>query len=170
MDLVWWALVALVAVVVVSLVALYSRLRRLRRGAEDAQAQMDTQLGHRHDLVPKIIAIVERHSSHETVVAAVRNAHTAVVEAAGAQEQAAAEDALTSELGRLLAAAEATPSLQANDDFLALNRELAETEGRIEFARRYYEERVGGYDSALAGWPSSLVAAAFGFRPKPSGL
>jgi LemA protein len=170
MDLVWWVLLALVAVVVVSLVALYNRLRRLHKGVEDARVQMHAQLEHRHDLIRRLIATVESHMTHEQdALDAAKAAYTAASEASGAEEQARGEDSLNSALGHLLATVKADSGLQADHDFVGLRAELSDTEGQIEFARRYYNERVLGYDAALGAFPSSLVAAALGFRPRPSG-
>jgi LemA protein len=161
----------LIAVTVVSLVALYSRLRRLRKGAEVARAKMDAQLEHRRDLIRRLIATVESHLAHEqAALEAARGADAAASEASEGEERVRAEDSLSFALRHLLAAAEADPDSAGDPDFVALRAELSETEGQIEFARRYYSERVTGYDAALVAFPSSLVAAALGFRPRASGL
>jgi LemA protein len=170
MDLVWWALAALVAVTVVGLVALYSRLRRLRKGAEDARANMDAQLEHRRDLIRTLIATVESHFAHEQAALEAARAADAEAEASEGEQRARAEESLSFALKHLLAAAEADPAFQADPDFVALRAELNEAEGQIEFARRYHSERVTGYDAALVTFPSSLVAAALGFRPRASDL
>jgi len=168
MDFVAWVVIALIVVLMVGLVALYNRLVRLRNGSEEGWAQIDVQLKRRYDLVPNLVATVKGYAAHERdTFEAVTRARTEAVNASGVEDQARAENILSGVLGRLFALAEAYPRLQADDDFLALQEELSETEGRIGFARQYYNERVLGYDNALVTFPSNLVAGAFGFSPKP---
>jgi LemA protein len=168
MDLLAWAVLALVVVLVVGLIALYNRLVRLRNGSEEGWAQIDVQLQRRYELVPNLVATVKRYAANERATfEAVTRARTEAVDASGVEDQARAENTLSVALGRLFALADAYPHLQTDDNFLALKEELSETEGRIGFARQYYNERVLGYDNALATFPSNLVGGAFGFRPKP---
>jgi LemA protein len=168
MDLLAWVVTALIVVLMAGLIALYNRLVRLRNGSEEGWAQIDVQLNRRYDLVPNLVATVTGYAAHERdTLEAVTRARSKAVDASGVEDQARAENALTVALGRLFALAEAYPPLQADDTFLALQEELSETEGRIGFARQYYNERVLGYDNALATFPSNLIGGAFGFRPKP---
>lgn len=167
MDLLAGVVIALIVVLVVAVIALYNRLVRLRNGSDEAWAQIDAQLKQRYDLIPKLVATVKGHATHERdTFEAVARARAGAVDASGVEDQARAENILSGALGRLFALAEAYPGLQTDDNFLALQEELGETEGRIGFARRYYNERVLGYDNALRTFPSNLVGGAFGFRPK----
>ena len=160
--------IALIVVLVVACVSVYNRLVRLRNGSEDAWAQIDLQLKRRYDLIPNLVATVEGHATNERdTFEALARARAGAVDASGVEDQARAENILSEALGRLFALAEAYPDLQADDNFLALREELGDTEGRIGFARRYYNERVLGYDNALRTFPSNLVAGAFAFKLKP---
>jgi LemA protein len=168
MDWLAWVVIALILVFVGGFIALYKRLVRLRSGSEEAWAQLEAQLKGRHDLVPGLVAGVKGQAAHEPgTLDAVTRAHVAAGDAPDVESQARAENILSDALERLLALAEAHPPPQGGDDFLALREELSETEGRIGFARQYYNERVIGYGRALNSFPSNLVAAAFGFRRKP---
>ena len=167
MDLLAWVVMALVVIVGAGLIAVYNRLMRLRNGCEEGWAQIDVQLTRRHNLVSNLADTVKGYAAHERdTLEAVNRARAEAVDASGVEDQARAENTLSGALGPLFALAEAHPRLQADDNFIALQEELSETEGRIGFARQYYNERVLGYDNALGTFPSNLVAGAFRFRPK----
>ena len=167
MDLLAWVVMALIVILGAGLIALYNRLMRLRNGCEEGWAQIDVQLTRRHNLVSNLADTVKGYAAHEhDTLETVNRARAEAVDASGVEDQAQAENTLSGALGQLFALAEAHPRLQADDNFIALREELSETEGRIGFARQYYNERVLGYDNALGNFPSNLVAGAFRFRPK----
>jgi LemA protein len=167
MDLLAWAVIALIVMLIAGLVTLYNRLVRLRNGSEEGWAQIEQQLKRRYDLVPNLVATVKGYAAHERdTFEVVTRARAEAVNASRVEDQARAENVLSVALERLFALAQDYPRLQADDNFLALQEEMSETEGRIGFARQYYNERVLGYDNALGTFPSNLVAGAFGFKPK----
>jgi LemA protein len=167
-DLVGWLVVALIIVLIVALMLMYNRLVRLRNQIEAAWSQIDVQLKRRYDLIPNLVETVKGYAAHEReTFEAVTRARQQAAGATGVEDQAQAENMLTQALRQLFAVAEAYPQLKANENFLELQEELTGTEGRIAFARQFYNERVLAYDNSLESFPSSLIAGAFGFKPNP---
>ena len=155
----------------------YNRLVTLRNRIANAFAQIDVQLKRRHDLVPNLVEVARGYLQHEAstlqaVVAArgqaVQAAHSArsqPLNAAHLGALAAAENALGSGLGRLLAVAESYPELQANEQMRALHEELTSTENRIGFARQAFNDQVLEFNDAATQFPALIVARLLGFTP-----
>ena len=142
----------------------YNGLVRLRNLVQEAWRQIDVELTRRHDLIPNLVETVRAYASHErealdAVVAARSAAMSAPVTAGSA---AATEGSLTSALSRLFAVAEAYPDLKANQNFLALQSELTETEDRVAAGRRFYNANVRELNTRVESFPSNLFANAFG--------
>ena len=168
MEAVTLIVVVVVVLFVVFLIATYNRLVQLRNRIEAAWSQIDVQLKRRYDLIPNLVETVKGYAAHEReALEAVTRARQQAVDARGIADQAQAENMLTQTLRQLFAVAEAYPDLKANQNFLALQEELTATEGRIAYARQFYNESVLSYDNALERFPSNLVAGAFNFEPKP---
>jgi LemA protein len=160
-------IVGLGALVALALVMLYNRLVRLRNRTENAWSQVEVQLKRRHDLVPNLVETVKGYAAHEReVFDAVTRARSSAQAAQGVQEQAAAEQGLSSALGRLLAVAEAYPQLRATENFQALQAQLSETENRIAVSRQIFNDTVQTYDTSVETFPSNFVARSFGFTRK----
>jgi LemA protein len=167
-DAIGWVVVAAIVLLVVFLMFTYNRLVRLRNQIEAAWSQIDVQLRRRYDLIPNLVQTVKGYAAHEKeTFEAVTRARQQAMSASDVNDQAQAENMLTQTLRQLFAVAEAYPELKANENFAALQEELTGTEGRIAFARQFYNERVLAYDNALEGFPSNLVAGAFSFKPRP---
>ena len=163
-----WIVVGIVALIVIVLIVIYNRLVKLRNRIEAAWSQIDVQLKRRYDLIPNLVETVRGYAQHEReTFEAVTRARQQAQAANGVEEQAAAENMLTSALRQLFAVAEAYPDLKANQNFLALQEELTGTEGRIAFSRQFYNEQVLAYDNAREVFPTSMVAGMFNFEPKP---
>ncbi|MCP2324477.1 LemA protein [Hamadaea flava] len=157
--------VLLVILLVVWFVSAFNRLVRLRNQVRASWAQTDVQLKRRHDLIPNLVETVRGYADHERATfEAVAQARTAAMSAQGVAGASAAENALTSALGRIFALAEAYPQLQANQNFLALQSELATTEDKIAYARQFYNTAVQSLNNAVESLPTNLVAGATGFR------
>ncbi len=168
MDLLAWVVLAVAVLFVVWLVASYNRLVSLRNRIEAAWSQIDVQLRRRYDLIPNLVETVRGYAGHEReTLERVVEARQQAVSARGVEQQAEAENMLTQTLRQLFAVAEAYPQLRANESFLALQEELTGTEGRIAFARQFYNEQVLAYDNSLERFPSNVVASAFNFAAKP---
>ncbi|MGH3442630.1 MAG: LemA family protein [Nitriliruptorales bacterium] len=160
-------IVAVVAVVAVLgwLVVAYNRLVGMRNRREEAWAGIDVQLQRRADLVPNLVDTVRGYQVHEEgVLTEVTEARARIVAAAGPRESGQADDQLEGALKTLFAVAEAYPDLKASDNFLALQRELAELEEDISFARRYHNALVQELNTAIERFPTLLVAGPLGFR------
>jgi LemA protein len=162
----------IVVIVVVVLVAafaisMYNRLVRLRNRVEETWAQIDVQLRRRHDLIPNLVETVKGYAAHEQeTFDRVTQARAAAVAATGPAAQAQAEAELSRALVNLRAVAEAYPQLRANENFMALQAELGNTEDQIAQARQIYNANVREYDTAREVFPTNLVAGIFNFEEK----
>jgi LemA protein len=155
-----------VALIVVFAIFSYNRLVTLRQAWKRAFADIDVQLKQRQDLVPNLVETVKGYASHEsTVFTQVTEARAAAMRATTVGERSAAEGALTGALGNLMAVAENYPQLKANENFLSLQSELADLENKIAAARRFLNNAVAEYNSAIQQFPGVLFAGAMGFTP-----
>ncbi|MFM8236448.1 MAG: LemA family protein [Actinomycetota bacterium] len=167
------AVIVILVVVVLAVVVfagLYNGLVTRRNRVDQAWSDIGVQLERRHDLIPNLVETVKGYAAHErqtfeSVVAA-RNAAVNAQQTSGPADLARAEDALSGALGRLFALAEAYPDLKANANFLALQEELTATEGRIAYARQFYNDSVQRYQTAIQTFPRNLIAGMFGFGPR----
>ena len=158
-------------------VGIYNRLVALRNDFKNQFAQIDVQLKRRHDLIPNLVETAKGYMAHERgtldEVVAARNGAVAARQQASAapadpdavKKVAAAEGVLTQSLGRLFAVAEAYPDLKANQNMLALQGELTNTENSISMAREAYNESVRNYNTQREVFPNSLLAGIFNFVP-----
>ena len=161
-------IIALIVVAVIVLFAIftYNRLVSLRQAWKRAFADIDVQLKQRQDLVPNLVETVKGYATHESsVFTAVTQARASAMRATGVGEKAAAEGMLTSALGNLMAVAENYPQLKANENFLKLQDELADLENKIAAARRFLNNAVAEYNSAIQQFPAVVIAGPMGFTP-----
>ncbi|MEL6324208.1 MAG: LemA family protein [Pseudomonadota bacterium] len=158
-------ILAIAAVLVLFLIVLYNGLVSKRQTVNQAFADIDVQLKQRQNLIPNLVDTVKGYAAHEQEtfdrVIAARNSAAA---ANGIAEQAEAEGALSSALGRLFALAEAYPDLKANQNFLDLQDELSMIEDKLAAARRFFNSAVQDYNTATEQFPGVLVANSFGFE------
>jgi LemA protein len=160
-------LIVLVVIVGLVLVAMYNRLVRLRNRIENAWAQIDVQLQRRTDLIPNLVETVKGYAAHEKgVLEGVTQARAAVTNASGPAQKAAADNMLTGALKSLFAVAEAYPDLKANQNFAQLQEELSGTEGKIAYARQFYNDEVRSYNTSIQSFPTNLLANNFGFKER----
>ena len=161
-----WIVLGVVAVLVVGVIVSYNRFVRQRNLIRDAWANIDTELRRRYDLIPNLVETVKGYAAHEReVFENVTKARAAATAATGSPaEQAAAEGPLVSALRQLFAVAENYPDLKANQNFLQLQTELANTEDRLQTARRFYNSNVREYNRRIQSFPSKLIADGFGFK------
>lgn len=161
----WLALViipaALVVIVVLWYIATYNKLVQLREQFRTAWSQIDVQLKRRHDLIPNLLETVKGYAKHEReTLEAVIKARQMAVDASSIAEHQEAENMLTSTLRSLFAVTEAYPDLKANQNFLLLQEELAGTEGKIAYARQFYNDVVNRYNTMIKSFPANLVAGS----------
>src|SRR4249920_2702766 len=163
----------IIAVVVILLILFvivtYNGLVRTRNRIDNAFSQIDVQLKRRHDLIPNLVETVKGYAAHEkgvfeSVTAARANAINAQSASPGAQAQA--ENQLTGALKSLFAVAEAYPDLKANQNFLNLQEELTGTEGRIAYARQFYNDTVQKYNTKIQTFPTVVIAGVFHFTQR----
>ena len=160
-------LLVLVLLVVVWVIALYNGLVRLRNRIENAWAQIDVQLKRRYDLIPNLVETVKGYAGHERqTLEAVVQARNMAMSATGPAQQAQAENMITGALKSLFALQEAYPDLKANQNFLNLQEELTGTEGRIAYARQFYNDTVYRYNTKIQSVPAVIVAKRFGFNER----
>lgn len=159
-------LLAIVVLLVVFAVFTYNRLVSLRQAWKRAFADIDVQLRQRHDLVPNLVETVRGYAAHESgVFTQVTQARASAMSARSVGERSAAEGALTSALGNLMVVAENYPNLKANENFRQLQDELADLENKIAAARRFLNNAVAEYNTAIQQFPAGLFAGAMGFQP-----
>jgi len=146
------------------LVWLYNRLVRLRNLVRSSWSDIDVMLRKRYDLVGNLIEAVKGYAAFEkATLLGVTEARTRAMRAAGPAEKGPEEGTLGKSLSSLFAVAENYPDLKASESFLTLQKQFAELENGIEYARRYYNAVVRDYDTATETFPSTLVASLFGF-------
>lgn len=161
-----WILLAVVVLVAIYVIVTYNGLVSLRNKIENAWAQIDVQLKRRYDLIPNLVETVKGYAAHEReTLDAVIRARNAAVEAPDTPEaQSQVENELTGTLRRLFALGEAYPELKANQNFLALQEELSATEGRVAYARQFYNDSVLAYNNKLQQFPTLYVAKILKFE------
>jgi len=146
---------------------LYNRLGRLRNLARSSWSDIDVQLKKRHDLVENLVETVKGYAAYEkATLLGVTEARARAMRAEGPGEKGKEETVLREKLASLFAVAEGYPDLKANNSFLELQRQLAEIENGIEYARRYYNAVVRDYKTATETFPANAVAPLFGFGPE----
>ncbi len=158
-------LIAVAVLVLLYVIVTYNALVRLRNRIQNAWAQIDVQLRRRYDLIPNLVETVKGYAKHERdTLEAVTEARAHAINAQGPVEQARAENMITGALKSLFAVSEAYPDLKANQNFLALQEELTGTEGRISYARQYYNDAVLRLNTKIQSFPSNILAGMFGFK------
>ncbi len=144
----------------------YNGLVSLRNRAKEAWADIAVQLKRRYDLIPNLVETVKGYAAHEAgVLEQVTAARTTAMQATAPADKAQAENALSGTLKSLFAVAENYPNLKANENFLQLQRDLTDTEDKIQAARRFYNTTVMALNTAEQVFPTNLFAGMFGFQP-----
>ena len=163
--MVWIILLVVVALLALYGIASYNGLIRGRNQVENAWSQIDVQLKRRIDLIPNLVETVKAYAAHEkTTLEAVINARNAAIAApATPAGQAVADNQMTGALRQIFALGEAYPDLKANQNFLALQEELSATEGRVAYARQFYNDSVLGYNNKLQAFPTVFFARLLKF-------
>ncbi len=151
-------------------VSVYNGLIRRRNHVDEAFSGIDVQLKKRADLIPNLVQTVQAYARHErSVLEEVTRLRAQAVQAGdqvNVQERARTESLLGAALTRLLALAENYPDLKANQNFLDLQRQLAQVEDDLQLARRYFNGTVRNLNIQIESFPSNLVARAFGFAAR----
>jgi len=142
----------------------YNRLVVLRNRVKEAWADIEVQLQRRYNLIPNLVETVKGYATHEReVFEKVTEARSRAMGARDVKEKAEAENFLSDTLKSLFAVAENYPQLRASENFLALQRDLTDTEDKIQAARRFYNGLVRDFNNALETFPTNLIAQFLGF-------
>jgi LemA protein len=165
------AVIVVVAVVLVygSFAGTYNRLVQANQQVNAAQADVETQLQRRFDLIPNLVESTRGILAQERAVfEAIATARTQYAGTRpGTPERVEAANQVQGALARLLVIVENYPVLRSNETVQSLMRELASTENQVAFARRGYNTAVQAYDTMVQSFPTNLLASSFGFRPRP---
>jgi LemA protein len=162
-----WIILAIIAVLVLWIIMAFNRLIVLRTRVEEAWADIEVQLKRRYNLIPNLVNTVKGYAGHEKeVFEKVTQARSAAMGATGMAEKAQAENMLSQTLKSLFAVAEAYPQLKANENFLGLQKELTDTEDKVQYSRRFYNTNVRDYNIKTQTVPSNIIANMFGFKKK----
>jgi len=164
-----WVIVGVVVLLGIALAASYNRFVTQRQLIRNSFANIDTELRRRYDLIPNLVETVKGYASHERgVFEEVTRARAAAAATSGQSPaaQAAAEGPFVAALRQLFAVVENYPELKANQNFLALQSELSNTEDRIQAARRFYNANVAEFNRRVQAFPSNVIARSFGFVPE----
>lgn len=157
----------IVAVVVLWVVWAYNRFVSLTKRTEEAWSDIEVQMKRRYDLIPNLVNTVKGYATHEsTAFEKVTAARSAAMGAGNVVDHAKAENILTGALKSLFAIAEAYPDLKANVNFLELQRELSDTENKVQASRRFYNGNVRDLNTGLEMFPGNLVGRTFNFKKR----
>jgi len=158
-------IVALVVILVLWLILTYNRFVTLRNRVKEAWADIDVQLKRRYDLIPNLVETVKGYASHEReLFEKVTQARTQAMGAQTVKERGEAENVLSGTLKTLFAVSENYPQLRASENFLELQRELTDTEDKIQASRRFYNGNVRDFNTILQSFPQNAVAGVFNFK------
>jgi len=155
------------AVLAAWLIASYNGFITLVNRAKEAWSDIEVQMKRRYDLIPNLIETVKGYVAHEKqAFENVSNARAAAMGATSVADHAQAENMLTGALKSIFAIAEAYPDLKANTNFLELQRELSDTENKIQAARRFYNQNVMALNTGLEQFPGNIVGNMFKFEKR----
>jgi LemA protein len=168
MGIIGWIILAAVVLLLLWAVGVYNGLVRLRALVKEGFSGITVQLRRRADLIPNLVEAVKGYATHEREVFEEVTANRSKALNAGSVEATAQADAqMTGLLGRLFAVAEAYPELKANTNFLQLQDQLANIEGELQSARRYYNATVRDLNSTIQSVPAVFIARPAGFTEEP---
>ena len=162
----WLVLLGLFLLPFIWMACVYNGLVRLRQHCRESWSDIDTELRRRYDLIPNLVQTVKGYAAHEQqALQKVVDARAKAVASTGSPaSQADDENVLAGTLRHLLAVSEGYPELKASAHFLQLQRELANTEDRIQAARRFYNANVRDLNTRITIFPSNLIAQMFRFK------
>lgn len=162
--------IIILAIIIIWFIAIYNGFVRLRARAEEAWSDIDVQLKRRYDLIPNLVETVKGYASHEAgVLESVTKARTEAMEAKNSGSPEAvqkAENALSGTLKTLFALSENYPDLKANANFLELQRELSDTENKVQASRRFYNSVVKDLNVRIDSFPAGAIGKMFGFKKR----
>lgn len=163
-----WVVLVVIVVLIAAIIGMYNSLIRLKNRVDEAWSDIDVQLKRRYDLIPNLVETVKGYASHEQeTLEKVTKARTDAMSAQSGGDpkaQAQAENMLSSTLKSIFALSENYPELKANENFLELQRELSDTENKIQASRRFYNGNVRDFNTKLQVFPTNIMAGMLGFK------
>jgi LemA protein len=160
-----WIIVGILGLIILYAIYAYNRFITLINRAKEAWADIDVQLKRRYNLIPNLIETVKGYARHEReVLEKVTEARTRAMGAQTIEEHSKSENMLASALKTLFAVSENYPQLKANENFLELQRELSDTENKIQAARRFYNTNVRDLNIRIDSFPANIIAKIFNFK------
>ncbi len=163
-----WILIAVLVIAIIWIIAAYNGLITLKNRTGEAWSDIDVQLKRRYDLIPNLVNTVKGYAAHETgVFQKVTEARANALNAEKSGDiagSAKAENMLSGALKSLFAVAEAYPDLKANQNFLDLQQQLADTEDKIQASRRFYNGNVRDFNTKQEVFPTNMISNMFGFK------
>ena len=158
-------IISVVALLIFYVVLSYNGLVRIRNRVREAWSDIDVQLKRRHNLIPNLVSTVKGYAEHESsVLEEVTKARTQAMGAQNGAEVQEAENMLTGALKTWFAVSENYPDLKASANFVELQRELRDTEDKIQASRRFYNGNVRDLNTKIESFPSNIIAGAFKFK------
>jgi len=158
-------ILAVVVVLTIFVISIYNGLVKLKNRTKEAWADIDVQLKRRYNLIPNLIETVKGYATHEReLFENVTEARSKAMQATDLKQKGEAENALSGTLKSLFAVAENYPDLKASQNFLELQRELTDTEDKIQAARRFYNGNVRDLNTKIEIVPSNIIASMFAFK------
>lgn len=162
-----YIVLGIIAVLLGWVIATYNNFITLVNRAKEAWSDIEVQMKRRYDLIPNLVETVKGYATHEReAFENVTKARSAAMGAGSVEEHGKAENMLTGALKSLFAVAEAYPDLKANQNFLELQRELSDTENKIQAARRFYNQNVMALNTGLEQFPGNIVGGMFKFAKR----
>ncbi len=165
-----WIILGIVLTLIIWIISMYNSLIRLKNRVEEAWSDIDVQLKRRYNLIPNLVNTVKGYVKHEQeTLEKVVKARTSAMQAresGDTKKQAEAENILSSTLKTIFALSESYPDLKANQNFIELQRELVDTENKIQAARRFYNGNVRDFNTKLEMFPTNIIANMLGFKPR----
>ena len=158
-------IIGIVVVLLLYIILTYNGLVTLRNRVKEAWSDIDVQLKRRYDLIPNLVEVVKGYASHEKeTLERVITARNVAMSANGAKEKGEAENVLSGALKNLFALSENYPDLKASTNFLELQKELTDTENKIQAARRFYNGNVKDFNTKIETFPANIIANMFNFK------
>jgi LemA protein len=170
MSTVLLVVLGLIIVAIIAIIGMYNSLIRLKNRVDEAWSDIDVQLKRRYDLIPNLVETVKGYAAHEREtlekVTKARTDAMAAQQSGDAKKQAEAENALSATLKSIFALSESYPDLKANENFLELQRELSDTENKIQASRRFYNGNVRDFNTKIQVFPTNMIAGMLGFKAR----
>jgi LemA protein len=162
--LAFWILLAIVVVLAIAFVAIYNGLVTRRNRVQEAASDIDVQLKRRYELIPNLVNTVKGYATHEREVFEKVTELRAGLLTGTTAEKINTSNQLTETLKSLFAVAENYPELKANQNFLALQADLTDTQDKIMAAQRFYNSNVRDFNTSIQVFPTNMIANSIGFR------